>query len=258
MLIYKKIGNQTIAYLSPRLSSIKTSDAKANMDIELQGILDRADELKEDFRKELDYCIENRQVTERAKNLYHEVLIKLRSALDIIMSKVREKYVSPVPKENKKLNIYFPICKDQQHFEKMMEKVGMQNLQTLSKDLYSLILKVQPFVTQRKDLLDFKEMSNRGKHTSLVLQKLDYTEAIKITSSKGIIIHSKGVKFPASGIFGASVDPNTQRIVQTPDVKDEEVIWVWCSDEYGYNPIIFCETLCQGMLKFLVDISKFL
>ena len=258
MLICKKIGKQTITYLSPRLSSIKTSVGNASMDPELQGILDRADELTEEFRKELDYSIENMNVTERAKNLYHEVLIKLRSSLDIIMSKVWAKYISSTWKKNKKPKIYFPICEDQQNLEKMMRKMGIENLQMLNKEIYSLILKAQPFMTKRKDLLDFKDMSNRGKHTGLVLQRLDYKEAIKITSSKGIMIHTKGVEFPASGIFGASVDPKTQRIVPTADVKDEEVIWVSCSDEYGYDPLIFCETLCQAFRRFLTATSKFL
>ncbi len=257
MIVYKQIGDEKIAYLSPQLGPRGASDMNARLDLELQGILDRADELTEDFRKELDHCIENMSVTERAKNFFHEVLIKLRSALDIAMSKVWRKYIPPP--SQKKSNIYFPICKEQQRFEKMMKKMGMQNLQTLNKGLYNLILKAQPFMTGKSDLSDFQSMANLGKHTGLVLQKLESKEAIKITGPKETIIHTKGVKFPRGQIMGVPVDPKTQRVIPSSEVKDEEIIWVNCSlDGYDYNPLIFCLTLSQDIRRFLQEMAKFL
>lgn len=80
MIVYKQIGDKRIAYLSPHMGLRRASDMKPRMDSELQGILDRADELTEEFRKEFERCIENMSVTERAKNLFHEVLIKTRAA----------------------------------------------------------------------------------------------------------------------------------------------------------------------------------
>lgn len=260
MIVYKQIGDKRIAYLSPHMGLRRAPDMKPRMDSELQGILDRADELTEEFRKEFERCIENMSVTERAKNIFHEVLIKLRSALDITMSRVWSKYVSPDwPQQKEKPKIYFPIRDDQQSFEDEMKRYGMQNLQTLNEDLYNLIVKAQPFVSEKKTLSDFRSMANLGKHTGFVLQKLESKEAIKITSPKGTMIYTKGTEFPSSQIMGASVDPKTQRVIPTSEVKDEEIVWVQCSlDDYGYDPLIFCLTLCQDIRGFLQKMSKFL
>jgi hypothetical protein len=267
MIIYKQIGGKKIAYLFPYIRPSGTPNKNIKIDPELQGIIDRAHELTEEFReeldlcidiefrKELDHCINIMSVTERAKNLFHEVLIKLRSALDIAMSKVFKKYSS----SNKKPKIYFPIYKNKDDFEKKMKVMGMQNLQTLNKDIYNLILKAQPFETGKNDLSDFMDMANLGKHIGLVIQKIESKEAIKITGPKGTMICTRGVEFPSGNIMGVPIDPKTQRVIPTLEVKDEEITWVEFSlDGYRYNPLIFCPILCQDIRRFLQEMAKFL
>jgi len=140
-----------------------------------------------------------------------------------------------------------------------MKEMGTQNLQTLNEGLYNLILKVQPFKTGKNDLSDFKSMANLGKHTGLVLQKLESKEAIKITGPKGTTIYTKGVEFPAGNIMGLPIDPKTQRVISTEEIKDEEITWVGFSLEgYRYNPLIFCSILCHDTRRFLQEFCKFL
>ena len=51
------------------------------LDAEMQGIFDRADELTQDLMREYKACAEaeKEHVPERARNLFHEVLVKLRA-----------------------------------------------------------------------------------------------------------------------------------------------------------------------------------
>jgi len=48
---------------------------------QVESMLDRADELLRELKDEYDGCLQAHSVTERAKNLTHEVLEKLRNAL---------------------------------------------------------------------------------------------------------------------------------------------------------------------------------
>ena len=259
MIVYKRIGDKKIAYLSPSTGSRGTSDEHGKMDSELKGILDRADELVEDFRNELERCIENMSITERAKNLFHEVLIKLRSALDIAMSKAWAKHISPILQTNKVPKIHFPICDKLQNFSDSMKRMKMQNLETQNRELYNLILRGQPFSTGKKHLSDFRDLANLGKHTRLVLQELESKEPIRVTAPQGTMIYSKATQFPSGRIAGTPVDPDSQRIIPTSDVKDEEIIWVQCSVEgYGHDSLVFCLELCQGTRRFLQEMAEFL
>ena len=64
------------------------------MDLEMQGILDRADELTKDLVQEYGACVQRGEVSERAKNLFHEVTIKIRSALDFVMNRIFKEYTN--------------------------------------------------------------------------------------------------------------------------------------------------------------------
>jgi hypothetical protein len=55
------------------------------MDTQLASMLGRADELLMELEDEYNNCLKAQNITERAKNLTHEVLEKLRSALDHTM-----------------------------------------------------------------------------------------------------------------------------------------------------------------------------
>ena len=59
-----------------------------SVDPEMQGILDRTAELMRDLANEYDACGQRGKVSERAKNLFHEVLVKIRSSLDFTMNRI--------------------------------------------------------------------------------------------------------------------------------------------------------------------------
>jgi len=76
---------------------------------ELKSILDRADELLKDLEGEYTRCLHSHKVTERAKNITHEILEKLRNALDQTMRKAWEntsRLLSLIKKESVRVFIF--------------------------------------------------------------------------------------------------------------------------------------------------------
>ena len=169
----------------------------ANIDPELEGILKRAEELAQDFLEELNRCEKGGAVTERAKNIFHDVLIKLRSAVDIATVKTWNKYIGPVWGKSKRPKIYFPICDSQQAFNKKMTETGLAQLNTLCKPLYDLVLRAQPFRTKKEALHQLRDLANMGKHERLAIQTVQHRKAIRVTGPSGIIIYTEEVEFPS-------------------------------------------------------------
>ncbi len=226
------------------------------MDAELKSVLDRADELLHDLLQEYDKCLGSQNVTFRAQNLFHEVLLKLRSALDMTMMRIWEKHAAPQLTDTERgkaaKQVYFPICDQLDDFNSALAKVRIQHIEQVRKELHDSILKAQPFSTERSDLARLRDWSNLGKHVRLVRHECEARPAIRVTAPGGTMLYTHGVKFHGQHIMGAPIDPATHQIIPTPDVKIEQVTWVsFAVEECGTDPIIFCSTLCQNTRKFL-------
>jgi hypothetical protein len=222
------------------------------MDQELEGILARADELLVDMQREYDGCLHSHNVTERARNLTHEVLEKLRSALDHTMRRVWEKNIAPTlsSDDRERARIYFPVTGDLNSFRSLLGRGYMSDLESVNKNLYDWLLAVQPFSPDgSKWLITLSELAAKGKHIALVPQKRSETQRITVTrNGAGAVSWTPGsVRFGGGvQILGASVDPLTQRIVPTPGVTERLEIWVsFILDGYGINALGFCQDACK-------------
>lgn len=226
------------------------------MDAELKSVLDRADELLQDLLQEYDKCVGTQNVTFRAQNLFHEVLLQLRSALDMTMVRIWEKYAAPNLGENERPDVArrvsFPICETPKKFKKALAKIHIRHIEQDEKELYDLILKAQPFCTKRADLANLKDWSNLGKHVRLVRHECDARPATRVTTHQGTMIYTHGVRFHGQHIMGAPIDPVTDRIVPAPNVQIEDITYVsFALEDSETNPIVFCQSLCQSTRKFL-------
>ncbi len=226
------------------------------IDAELTSVLDRADELLQELLREYDKCVGTQNMTFRAQNLFHEVLLKLRSALDMTMVRIWEMHVDPRLDHAKRgkvaKDVYFPICKNPEEFDKALAKIHIQHLEQDEKEIYDLILKAQPFSTKRSDLANLKDWSNSGKHVRLVRHECDARPATRVTTLQATMIHTHGVTFHGQHIIGAPIDPATDQVVPAPNVKIEDVTYVsFAVEDSGTDPMVFCEFLCQRTRKFL-------
>ncbi len=233
---------------------------------ELESILDRANELLRDLEDEYKSCLRGEKVTERAKNLTHEVLEKLRSALDHTMTRAWGKFIAPnlSDKDRERARVYFPITNDLNSFRSMLGRQGMADLDNVHKDLYDFLLKQQPFSSEENRWLDLlAKIAAEGKHVRLTPQKRRETRRIKVSRPEGGSVSwtPSSVKFGRGvKVMGAPVDPRTQRIVPTPGVTEQVEIWVsFIFDDYGVSALAFCKEACQkthGLIEEMVNLLQ--
>jgi hypothetical protein len=218
---------------------------------ELESMLDRADELLKDLEDEYRKCLESQNVTERARNLTHEVLDKLRSVLDHAMARAWRKYVAPnlVEKDRQRARVYFPITSDLASLRSTLGRGYMSDLDKVHKKLYDFLLEKQPFSAQENRWLDLlTKIAGEGKHVQLTPQKRSETRRIRVSGHGGEVSwDTSSVKFGGGvSVLGAPIDPRTQRIVPTPGVTERVEIWVsFICEGYGVNALGFCKEACQ-------------
>lgn len=232
------------------------------MDTELESLLDRASELLKDLEGEYGNCLKSQSVTKRAMNLTHEVLEKLRNALDHTMRRAWVKYIAPhlSEKDEERARIYFPIAGDLNSFKSTLGRGGMANLGIAHEDLYDFLLKQQPFSSEQNQWLDrLVKIAAEGKHVRLTPQKRTETRLMKVSTKHGSVSWDQSaVKFsPGIRIMGAPIDPKTQRIIPTPGVTQQVEIWVsFILPDYGLNALGFCKETYEKTRNLTTEMVK--
>ena len=230
----------------------------------VESMLARADELLEDLESEYKDCLKNQNVTERAMNLTHEVLEKLRSVLDQTMRIMWDKYISPhlSEQDKKRSRVYFPIVDDLNAFCSTLGRGCMTDLDKAHKNFYDFILIKQPFSSDENRWLKLlSDIAAEGKHVRLTPQKRMETRRIKVSGGGGSVSWDpSSVKFGGGvSVLGAPVDPRTQRIVPTSGVTEEVEIWVsFVLEKYGVNALGFCKEASQKTRVIIKEMSEVL
>ncbi len=236
------------------------------MDPELESMLDRADELIRDLEAEYKNCLKAQNVSERAKNLTHEVLEKLKNVLDHTMRRAWRKYIAPnlLERDRERVLVYFPIASDLHSFRSILGRANKGNVDKVHKNPYSFLLKKQPFSSKENQWLELlAKIAPEGKHVELIPQKRTETRRITVSGPGGgsVSWDQSAVKFGAGvSVVGAPIDPRTQRIVPTPGVTEQVEIWVsFIFDSYGVNALGFCKEACQKtrvLIKEMLDVLQ--
>jgi hypothetical protein len=225
------------------------------MDREMQGVIDRVAELIDELSDEYQRHIEEPAVTERAKNLFHEALVKMRSAMDMVMMRVWDKYapasLNPETREEIGRHVYFPVVNTEAKFDDRLKKKMKLDLARDNPALYALLRQSQPFATGRHDLVRLAELSNLGKHVRLANQVRSARPAKMLETSDGRrLAFTPGVEFHAETVMGIPTDPATR----TPAAGLEDVDWVSFSVS-GHDDIIdptsFCLSLYTSLRRYI-------
>jgi hypothetical protein len=234
------------------------------MSVQVDSMLDRADELLKELQNEYDSCLQAHSVTERAKNLTHEVLEKLRNTLDHTMRMAWDKYIALnlSEQDKKRARVYFPIVDNLNVLQSTLGRGYMANLSEVHKNLYDFLLKKQPFSSKENRWLELlSEIAPEGKHIRLTPQKRIEARRIKVTRPGGgsVSWNPSSVRFGTGvRVVGAPIDPNTQRITPTPGVTEQLEIWVsFILDDYGVNALGFCKEACEktrALVKEMMEI----
>lgn len=219
------------------------------LDDEMKGIFDRADELTQNLAQEYQECAQARKVSERAKNLFHEVLVKVRSALEFAMNRIYNEHTTL--KDEKKATteryVGFPICEKEGKFNKKLKDIGLSHLATANPGLYEKLLKPQPFKTGKQTLLILRDLSNLGKHVKLARQDCKVQNAKKITRANGVVnIFTKGCCYFDK--YGKPVEPAADS-----EVEEIKLATFSLSHRSGtlWEPYFLCQTFCLDTPRYI-------
>ena len=238
------------------------------MDKELESMFTRAEKLLVELEGKYNSCLHAKNVTEEAKHLTHEVLEKLKNALNHTMAKVWKKIIAPdlSDKDKKERDISFPTSNSLQSFRSTLGRAKMTGSDKTHKNLYDFLLSKQPFSSSDNQWLGLlSKISGEGKHIRLIPQKRFENRRITVTKpGVGTVSWDPScVKYGREGkvkILDAEVDPETQRIKPTPGVTEKVEIWVSFGLEgYGINALGFCKKVCQktrNLVEEMVDTFK--
>jgi hypothetical protein len=222
------------------------------MDAEMDGVVARIQEFINDLSAEYQKHIDNPEVTERAKNLFHEVLVKMRSALDMTMYRIWKKYAPPYPTPEKMMKaakgVYFPICDTSGEFNYKLKDI-CPDLETRNPSLHALLLQSQPFSTGRPAMSELRDLSNLGKHVRLAQQTRKSRPATRARRTDGSTIIIAPPLVTESDMrerMGGEIDLSTI----------ETVNWIEFSVD-GHDlsePTIFCLSLFTGLQTYLTKL----
>lgn len=235
------------------------------MDPELASMLNRADELLLEFEQECRQCLSSEHVSDRARNLAHEVLGKLRDSLDHAMRRTWNKHVAPHLSEHdrQKSRVYFPVTPDSHAYESTLGRARMTDCAASNPELYEFLREKQPFASEENEWLRvLSELAAEGKHERLVPQRRMEMRRITVTGPQGGSVSwaSAGVTFGHGvSVFGAPVDPATQRIVPTPGVTERvETLVAFIMERYDVNAIGFCRDACSRTRQVLEEMAEWM
>ncbi len=227
----------------------------------LEATLTRAGELIADLEKEYNACLAAKQVSPRAAQLTHEVIERLRSALDRAARCYWEQRISPALTEDdrKKVAVYFPIVGSPEAFDSTMGRWRWTSVKDQHQGIADFLKKHQPYTAPTNKWLEtLTELATAGKHVDLVPQTITVHRQVTVASGGGSVSWGPGVTFGGGvSVMGAPINPRTQRIVPTPGVTETVTDWVsFMIGGHNVNALGFCTESLPKTRKIIAAMFK--
>ncbi len=221
---------------------------------EIDGMLKRSEELLHDLSNEYHECISEDKITERLKNITHEIIEKDRHILDKIMRTIWNNYSL----SNKdRHDIYFPIVFSDSNFSKKMKHFKMADLEIKNKALYDYLLSIQPYKHRRNEWLrQLTKIAGEGKHEQYKDQKRkDFLHYTITTPDEGTRVSWA----EPIGEKNTKLDPFKKNLLKNPNLSVEHDIGKnIIFDEINENVGIYCEILVKRIKKLVEEIFNLL
>ena len=229
-------------------------DGPCVADPEIQGILDRIAELIRELSKEYEAHLSDLIVTERAKNLYGEALIKVRAALDMVFLRVWRKHTSAVKKPSTQRQVKFPIAENPAKFDEYMISIGLEP-NKLPPELAKLIRQAQPF-SGATAISKFRDAANAAKHVELPRHIMKAMTARRFKLPNGAeLTMTDGCRVNGPVFHGAPVDQSTG----LPDLpgEDIELVSLVPLGSESHDPIGNCLSLQTALRRYVPKLIEF-
>jgi hypothetical protein len=210
------------------------------VDVEMQGVLDRIAELIDELSIEFDVHLDDLLITERAKNLFAEVQVKLRTALDMAFVRVWRKQSPACPNATILRQVKFPIYEKQNDFIQYLKKIHL-DIVVKNPQLYGLLLQPQPFngATAMKHLRD---LANLGKHIELPSHAMIAQKGKCLVRQDGSVIMCTAGSGPA--------DPRSRAEFEAT-AEDVELVSINLINHLGADPLMSCVGMHLGLRRYL-------
>ncbi|MDX0592408.1 hypothetical protein GOD07_25805 [Sinorhizobium medicae] len=197
----------------------------------IKAAFERADEILGDLEKEYEESLTKQQVSARTMQLCHDLLEKVRSALDRTARRYFEKHVAPSlsSEDREAASIYFPIASDEHSFNSIMGRWRWKAVKQQHVDFEGYLASQQPYANSTNHwLLQLNTLVNEGKHVDLSPQERVESRQVTVTHpGGGGVSYGSGVRFGAGvRILGVPVDPRTQRVIPNDVVTEKITVWV--------------------------------
>ena len=208
--------------------------------------LQRAEELLTELKTEYTRALNEKAAGERAAQLTHEVLERLRSVLDRVARRYWSLRIAPDLSEDdqKRASVYFPISADKHDFDSVLGRWRWKSVRDKHNQIYDYLLGLQPFHNAANSWLKtLNDLAVQGKHIDLVPQKRIEERRTTVAGPSGYVSWGPGVTFGSGvSVMGAPIDPRSQRIVPTAGVTEKVEVWVsFMIEGYGVHALGFCE-----------------
>ena len=193
-------------------------------------------------------------VTERAKNLYGEVLTKVRAVLDMVFLRVWRKHTSGLKKSGTQRRVKFPIEEDSAKFDKYMTSIGLEP-KKLTPELAKLIRQPQPF-SGATAISMFRDAANATKHVQLPRHRMIAMTAKRFRLPNGtVLVMTDGCRVNGPVFSGAPVDQSTG----LPDLpgEDIELVRLKSLGSESHDPIANCLSLQTALRRYLQKLIEF-
>lgn len=223
---------------------------------EIDGMLKRSEELLLDLSNEYHKCISEDKITERLKNITHEIIEKDRHILDKIMRIIWNIYYFPSlsnTDQQEKHNIYFPITSSDSHFSAKMSNNNMADLEIKNKALYDYLISIQPYKHRRNEWLrQLTKIAGEGKHEQYKdQQRKDFLHYTITTPDEGTRVSWA----EPVGEMNTKLDPFKKNLLKNPNLSVEHDIGKnIILDEIKENVGIYCEILVKRIKKLVEEI----
>jgi hypothetical protein len=231
------------------------------MDQDIQSQLDRAKELMQDLEMACNVDLQEKNVSEKTKNLTQEVLLKIRHLLDQAIRKFFEKYYfnGLSDSEKKSTKVYFPIVSKKEDL-KFLGNMKMSDIMISHKDFYKFIDSVQPYNPDYLWLKYLRDYSNE-KHIRLTPQTIKKENETKL----GNAVHvGRGASVSMNSCFinGIPVDSkdlNTEPLENfDPRLGVQRVTWIsFVFSDTDINILQLCKKSVGVGEKIIKNILEF-
>lgn len=227
----------------------------------IKAALDRAEQILAELEKEYTAALHAQTISAATKQLSHDLLEKLKSALDRTARRYFEKHVAQVldKADAAAAAVYFPVSDDEHSFDSTMGRWRWKSVKADHKDLQDFLRQLQPYQSSTNGWLSqLNNLVNEGKHIDLSPQTR--VERRQITVSRpggGSVSWGPGVTFGSGvSVMGVPIDPRTQRVVPNNVVNEEITIWVdFTFSKYGNSALGFCRQALADTKRIVQSMS---